>query len=224
MARAAELAHAAGALVFVDGVHAVPHRLADVRGSGCDFFACSAYKVYGPHVGVLYGKRDLLQSLDFPRLLPASDAPPERAETGTLNHEGIVGAAAAVEWIGSLAAGESLRGRLSGAYDGLHRRGTDLTAQLWDGLASVTGVKLYGPAPGAPRTPTVAFTVNGQPSSVVARHLAGRGIFLSHGDFYAATVIARLGLASEGLVRAGCACYTTPDDVARLVDGIQTIA
>jgi cysteine desulfurase family protein (TIGR01976 family) len=221
---ATRMAHAVGALVFVDGVHYAPHTLPDVRAVGCDFFACSPYKFYGPHVGVLFGRRDLLDELQFPRLEPASNDAPERAETGTLNHEGIVGAAAGVEWLASLANGETRRARLTQTYDALHERSIGLFQQLWSGLSGVPGVQVYGPPPDAPRTPTAAFTVEGVASSDVSRRLAAHGVFTSHGDFYALTVVERLGLAPEGLVRAGCACYTTATEVARLVDGVAAIA
>jgi cysteine desulfurase family protein (TIGR01976 family) len=221
---AARLARECGALVFVDAVHYVPHALADVREWGCDFLACSAYKFNGPHVGVLYGKFDLLQSLEFHRLKPAPDYAPENAESGTLNHEGIVGAAAAVDFLASLSNAEGTRrARLARAFDELHARGSRLVKILWDGLSAVEGVRLYGPAPGAARTPTVAFTVEGVASSEVARRLARRGVFVSHGDFYAQTVVERLGLGVEGLVRAGCAVYTTDDEIARLVAGVRAI-
>jgi selenocysteine lyase/cysteine desulfurase len=98
-----------------------------------------------------------------------------------------------------------------------------LTRRLWEGLSAVEGVRLYGPPPDAPRTPTVAFTVRGVTSTEVARRLAARAVFVSHGDFYAATVIERFGLAPEGLVRAGCACYTTADEVERLINGVREI-
>jgi cysteine desulfurase family protein (TIGR01976 family) len=222
VACARTLARGAGALLFVDGVHAVPHQLPDVAALGCDLFVCSAYKFYGPHVGVLWMRRDLMAAADLPTLIPASHEPPERAETGTLNHEGIVGAAAAVDWLASLAPGASRRERLISTYGALHQRAATLLAELWRGLASVPGVCLYGPSPGEPRTPTVAFTVNGVPSTQVARRLAARGLFLSHGDFYAHTVVERLGLQPEGLVRAGCACYTTSDEVRRLVEAVAS--
>ncbi|HEX8709185.1 MAG TPA: cysteine desulfurase-like protein [Pyrinomonadaceae bacterium] len=222
--RAAELAHGVGALVFVDAVHYAPHQLVDVRRLGCDFLACSAYKFYGPHVGVMYGRRGLLESLDFPRLMPAPETAPERAETGTLNHEGIAGTAAAVDFLASLSSGNSRRERLSNTFAGLHERGMALTAGLWEGLSAIPGVRLYGPPPGEARTPTVAFTLRGMASSEVVRALVRRGLFLSHGDFYALTVVERLGLAGEGLVRAGCACYTTKDEVQRLIDGVRDIA
>ncbi|MCA1593964.1 MAG: cysteine desulfurase-like protein [Acidobacteria bacterium] len=223
--RAVEMAHAHGALAFVDAVHYAPHQLADVREINCDFLVCSAYKFYGPHVGALFARRGLLESLDFPKLLPAPDTAPERAETGTQNHEGMMGAAAAVDFLASLAHGEdSRRQRLRATFDALHSRAAKLVKQMWDGLAQIEGVTLYGPQPGARRTPTVSFTVRHVASTDVARKLAARGVFVSHGDFYAATVVERLGLGEEGLVRAGCACYTTPEEVERIVEGVCQIA
>jgi cysteine desulfurase family protein (TIGR01976 family) len=222
--RAADMAHARGALLYVDAVHYAPHVLVDVRALDCDFLGCSAYKFYGPHVGVLYGKRDLLESIDFPRLAPAPNTAPEIAETGTQNHEGIMGAAAAVDFLASLVGGDTRRARLQSAFDVLHARGSALARQLWEGLAAIKGVKLYGPPPDSRRTPTVAFTVEGHPSIDVTRALVERGIFTSHGDFYAATVVARLGLAEDGLMRAGCACYTTAEECDRLIEGVRAIA
>ena len=224
VAAAAKLAHAHGALVFVDAVHYAPHVLVDVAALECDFLACSAYKFYGPHVGVLWGRRDLIATLDVPKLIPAPDTPPERLETGTQNHEGIVGAAAAVDYLASLAKGDSRRERLTSAFAALHAQGTELLSRLWNGLAAIPRVKLYGLPPGNPRTPTVAFNVDGVVSDDVARALAGRGVYVSNGDFYATTVIERLGHATDGVVRAGCACYTTVDDVDRLIEGVEAIA
>jgi cysteine desulfurase family protein (TIGR01976 family) len=222
--RVTEMAHNVGALVFVDAVHYAPHILADVRALNCDFLACSAYKFYGPHIGVLFGKRELLESTQFPKLLPAPDTSPERVETGTQNQEGITGAAATVNFLASLSAGGNRRERLQTTYAALHARAQILAAQLWEGLSGIEGVRLYGPPPSSPRTPTISFTVQGVPSTVVAQKLARLGIFVSHGDFYAATVIERLGLSGEGLVRAGCACYTTAEEVLRLVEGVRAIA
>ena len=162
--------------------------------------------------------------MDFPKLIPAPDAPPENVETGTQNHEGIVGAGAAIDFLASLAGGESRRSRLAAVYDELHARSFALTQQLWDGLGFIKGVRLFGPPPDMPRTPTVSFTVDGVASTEVARRLAARGLFLSHGDFYAATVVERLGLGEEGLVRAGCACYTTAEEIERLIEGVSEIA
>ncbi len=221
--RAIRMARSVGALVFVDAVHYAPHALLDVQALDCDFLGMSAYKFYGPHVGVLFGKLALLESINFPRLIPAPDAAPENVETGTQNQEGMVGAGVAVDFLASLAGGVSRRSRLAAAHQALHERSAELTRRLWNGLASINGVRLYGPPPDLPRTPTLSFTVDGVASTEVARSLAARGLFLSHGDFYAATVVERLGLGEEGLVRAGCACYTTADEIERLIEGVNEI-
>src|SRR6266498_1085729 len=222
--RAIRLGRSVGAFVFVDAVHYVPHALIDVRALDCDFLAMSAYKFYGPHIGVLFGKQRLLESIQFPKLIPAPDYAPENVETGTQNQEGIVGTAAAIDFLASLGAGESRRVRLQTVYDELHRRAAVLFDKLWTGLASIPGVRLYGPPPDASRTPTLSFTVDGVNSTAVARELAAKGLFLSHGDFYAASVVDRLGLRPDGLVRAGCACYTTSDEVERLINAVAEIA
>jgi selenocysteine lyase/cysteine desulfurase len=221
------MAHSGGALAFVDAVHYVAHALADVRALDCDFLSMSAYKFYGPHVGVLFGKGELLDSIDFPKLIPAPDYSPENVETGTQNHEGMVGAGAAVDFLASLVNEESSgsrQSRLAEVYDELHARSSALTRRLWDGLRTIEGVRLYGPSPDQPRTPTVSFTVDDVASTDVARQLAARGLFLSHGDFYAATVTERLGLGEEGLVRAGCACYTTAEEIDRLIEGVREVS
>lgn len=224
---AGALAHAVGALVFVDAVHYAPHALVDVRALDCDLLACSAYKFYGPHIGVLYGKHDVLQAIDFPKLAPAPDEAPERVETGTQNHEGMVGAMAAVDFLASLGASAGdvpRRVALQRSYAALAARGDALVARLWEGLGAIPGVRLYGPPPGTPRTPTIGFTVRGHSTNDVARALTKRGLFLSNGDFYAQTVIERLGLVPDGLVRAGCSCYTTAEEVDRLIEGVARIA
>ncbi|MGH7982570.1 MAG: cysteine desulfurase-like protein [Candidatus Udaeobacter sp.] len=221
--RAAKMAHSLGAQIFVDAVHYAPHGLIDVHDWDCDFLACSAYKFYGPHIGILYGRHALLGSLDFPKLIPAPDSTPERAETGTQNHEGIAGAAAAVDFLASLGAGATRRERLRTAFQQLREHGDALVTRLWTGLAEIERVRLHGPPPGAPRTPTAAFTVTGLPSIEVAKKLVKRGLFLSHGDFYAMTVVERLGQAAHGLVRAGCACYTTSQEVDRLLAGVRAL-
>ncbi|HEV7365191.1 MAG TPA: cysteine desulfurase-like protein [Gemmatimonadales bacterium] len=223
VARAARLAHEAGALIFVDAVHFAPHELVDVRALSCDFLACSAYKFYGPHLGILFAREELLQGLDVPKLAPAPDTAPERLETGTQNHEGIMGAAAAVDFLASLGLGKTRRDRLRNAFTGLHGRAQLLLRRLWNGLHAIDGVTLYGPSPASPRTPTVAFTVEGRSPDDVAQHLASRAVFVSSGDFYATTVVERLGLR-QGLVRAGCACYTTEEEVDRLIEGVAGLS
>ncbi|MFL5612660.1 MAG: cysteine desulfurase-like protein [Gemmatimonadaceae bacterium] len=225
---AAELAHAVGALVFVDAVHLAPHELIDVRAMDCDFLACSAYKFYGPHIGILYGKRDLLERVDVPRLDPAPQTSPERLETGTQNHEGIVGAAAAVEFIASLAAAgastrEARREALRLTFDELRRRGEVLLGRLWNALAAMDGITLYGPRPGTPRTPTLSFTLRGHKTDDIARALSRQGLFVSNGDFYATTVIERIGQAADGVARIGCSCYTTAEEVERLIEAVSRL-
>jgi len=239
--RAVELAHSVGALALVDAVHYAPYFLADVKESNCDFLTCSAYKFYGPHVSVFYGKKDLLESIDFPKLEPAPNTAPERVEMGTQNHEGIAGAAATVDFYASLVRyrtesgsdrvidGKSItvqnrRDLLQSAFKGLRAHGSAQVKRLWQELSNIKGVHLYGPPPDVARTPTVSFVVNRVASTEVARRLAEKGLFASHGDFYAQTVIERLGLAPEGLVRVGCACYTSDDEIERLIEAVSEIA
>ena len=209
----------------MDAVHYAPHRLVDVRAIGCDFLACSAYKFYGPHVGVLYGRGERLAAVDIPKLQPAPETAPERLETGTLNHEGIAGAAAAVDsWPRSP--------RATSAGSGCGRRSASCTGgarRCWSGcstgLGAIDGVRIYGPPASAPRTPTVASPSPDRHADEIADALAEEAVFVSTGDFYATSVVERYGLAARGgLVRAGCAAYTTADEVDRLVDGVARVA
>ena len=224
VARICRLARDAGALSFVDAVHYAAHRLVDVQAIGCDFLACSAYKFYGPHAGILFGRKELIERLDAPKLRPAPDSSPERLETGTQSHESMAGSAAAVDFLASLGAGPTRRARLERAFAEFHGRKRELFARLWAGLGAIPGVTRFGGAADDQRTPTAAFTVKGVDSERVARALADRGLFASHGDFYASTIVEKLGLADEGLVRAGCAIYTTTDEIERLLEGVATIA
>ena len=231
VARAAEMARAVGALTFVDAVHAVPHALPDVHAlarAGVAFLGCSSYKFYGPHAGILWGRADLLAELDVPKLAPAPDTAPERFETGTQNHEAIVAIGATVDFLASMGddagvARGARRERLQRAYARLHAAGDALLAPLWEGLHALPGVTLYGPPPGTPRSPTVSFSVAGLTPREVSVALAARGVYASHGDFYASTVARRYGRAGVGFVRAGCAAYTTRDEVDRLVDGVAAL-
>ena len=218
-----ELAHSAGALVFVDAVHYAPHALIDVKKLNCDFLGMSAYKFYGPHVGMLWAKGELLREIDFPKLVPAPDYIPENAETGTQNQEGMVGAAAAIDFLASIGNESIRRESLRSAFNTTHARNMELFTRLWNGLSSLPRVTLYGPPPDAPRTPTLAFTIEGRTSTEAARLLAEKGLFLSHGDFYAWTVVNRFGLEPEGFIRAGCACYTTEEEIDRLLNGVDAL-
>ena len=236
--RAVEFAHSVGALALVDAVHYAPYFLCDVKESDCDFLTCSAYKFYGPHVSVFYGKKDLLESIDFPKLQPAPDTAPERVEMGTQNHEGIAGAAAAVEFYASLLISTCVslvsrqpqdtratrRELLQASFAALREHSSPQVSRLWESLSRINGIRLYGPPPDALRTPTISFTVKNVASTEVARRLAERGLFLSHGDFYAQTVVDRLGLQPEGLVRVGCACYTSDEEIERLIESVREVA
>jgi cysteine desulfurase family protein (TIGR01976 family) len=230
-------AHEAGALAFVDAVHAAPHLPIDVRAVDADFLACSAYKFFGPHVGVLYGKRDVLDRLPTYKLRPAYD----RFETGTLNHEGIAGALAAVEYIAEIGerfgAGYAapfelagMTGRRLHAHAGMaaiRAYEMPLFGRLLDGLATVPGARLWGIADRSrfgERTPTAAITLDGIASEAVATTLGARGIATWWGDFYAVGPIERLGLQPDGVLRIGLTHYNTAAEVDRLIAELRDIA
>ena len=222
-------AHRVGAVAYVDAVHAAAHGVLDVRALDADLLAFSAYKVYGPHVGIAFVRDALLERLDVPKLAPQSSLGAKRAESGTLNFEGIAGAAAALDFIAGLDAETTspVRERLTRAMRGLAREEQTTFAVLLRGLRATDGVTLYEPPTGVPRHPTVAFTVDGIDSETVSRTLgSSHGVFVSHGNFYASTAVAQVAphvAGDGGVVRAGIAMYTTHDDVARLVAGVAAL-
>jgi len=223
----ARMAKEVGAKVFVDAVHLAPHRRIRVQDFECDFLACSPYKFYGPHVGVLWIRRDLLEGMDVPKVAPAPKTGPERFETGTVNAEGMAGTTAVVDFLASLAGPEpgSRREKLDAVFSELPTREDALLDRLWKGLNTIPGVQLYGPPPGDDRAPTLSFTVMGISPREVSSKLADEmGAFLSHGNFYAATVVERLGLQPDGVARAGVSIYTTAEEVDRVVEGVGRIA
>jgi cysteine desulfurase family protein (TIGR01976 family) len=223
VARASAMAHNAGALVMVDAVHYAPHRLVDVHALGADFLGCSPYKFYGPHLGVLWGRHELLAALDIPKLRPAPAEPPERLETGTPSFEAIAGAAAAVEWLAGLSGSQGdLRSRLANTYHELHLREVELFGQLWSGLQTTSGIRTYGPPPGERRTGTVSSTKAGESCGDLANRLAAGGCSVSHGDFYAATAAERCGVAPDGWLRIGLSAYHDADEVSRLLELINS--
>jgi len=231
--RVAGAARAAGALTFVDAVHHAPHYLVDVEELGCDFLACSSYKFFGPHAGILWGRRELLERFDPYKVPPASNAAPERWETGTQNHEAIAGILACIDWIAALAGDDDeddgeehdRREALRRSFEVVHAHESALFRTLEDGLRAIPGVRFHGVARGQPRTPTAAFVVDGCTPDEVARRLGEEGVFVWNGDFYATSVCDALGLGDcGGLVRAGLAPYCTEDDVRRLIDGVARIA
>jgi cysteine desulfurase family protein (TIGR01976 family) len=229
--RIVAMAHAVGALVYVDAVHFAPHGLLEVGRLGCDFLVASAYKFFGPHVGVLWGRRELLELLPAYKVRPAPDSLPGRWMTGTQNHEGIAGAMAAVEYLAEL--GRTLdpnaadrRTALEAAYAGIVDYERRLAAVLLDGLAAMPDVKVWGvadPARSSERVPTVAITHPRFTPRHMAESLAARGIFVWHGNFYALPLTESLGLEPEGLLRIGLVHYSTREEVDRLLDHLAAM-
>jgi cysteine desulfurase family protein (TIGR01976 family) len=230
--RVAELARAAGALVFLDAVHHAPHALVDVAAWGCDFLACSAYKFFGPHVGLLWGRRELMETLPACKVRPASDALPTRWETGTLNHEGIAGTLAAIEYLADLGraldpAAAGRRAAIAAAFRGIQAYEQELSRLALASLSAVPGLTLHGiadPSRVAERTPTFAFTHARRSPAEIARFLAGRGIFTWSGNFYALALTEALGLEPHGVLRAGLLHYNTAEEVVRLGDALMELA
>ena len=229
--RVVQMAHHVNAITFIDAVHYAPHGPIDVRALGCDLLACSAYKFFGPHVGAVYGRLDLLEQLAAYKVRPAGDRPPDKFETGTQNHEGIAGTLAAIDYLASLASDQpaqaSRRRRILAAMAGIewHERG--LCARLLEGLAGVPGLRVWGIADAArlhERVPTVSFTIDGIRPREIAERLARTGIFASSGHFYAVALTRRLGLdPAGGLLRIGLAPYNTIEEVDRLIGEVHAI-
>jgi cysteine desulfurase family protein (TIGR01976 family) len=218
VARLTRQAKQAGALVALDAVHYAPHGVIDVRAWGCDVLTCSAYKFFGPHVGILWARRELLESLPAYKVKPAPEEPPGRWMTGTQNHEGIAGVGACVDYLAGLGRGETRRERLVSALTAIREHESGLVAQLLAGLREKPGVKVWG-LPGAEgRAPTVALTVEGQDAGEVARRLAADEVYAWSGHFYALELAEALGvLPGGGFVRLGLVHYNTADEVRRVL-------
>lgn len=225
-------AHAAGALVYVDAVHYAPHGLVDVQALDCDFLVSSAYKYFGPHTGILYGKYDLLDSLTAYKVRPAPSKPPGKWETGTQSFESIAGVTAAVDYIASLAADDdettSRRDRVVAAFERIKAHEMDLSERFLRGATTVPGLRVYGITDIEQldqRTPTFAVSLAGWTPEEVAWRLGDRGIFVYHGDYYAVEVMERLGVAdSGGLVRIGFVHYNTVDEVDGVIAALRDLA
>jgi len=220
-------AHDAGALVYADAVHFAPHALIDLADLGCDFLACSAYKFFGPHVGIVWGRRRLLEKIDAYKVRPAPDDIPGRWMTGTQNHEGIAGAAEAIHYLADLgrcvAADESLsrRAALEAAYAAISSYESELIWRLIEALKGIPAVKVWGitdRARASERLPTISITHAAVTSTELAKRLAAEGIFTWNGHYYAVGVTEALGLEPEGMVRIGLAHYNTAEEVDRLVE------
>ncbi len=224
VASAHDFARAHDALFVVDGVHATPHGPLDLADADPDVYLCSAYKFYGPHVGIALIKRDLLDELRPFKVVPAPDSGPDKLETGTQNHEAIAGLSAAVCALGGLA------GRPSGegARDVLHALGEvdeEVARGLAEDLRSLAGVRVFGHEDDKTTyAPTIAFTVDGIPPDEVGVALRRHGVFVTTGDFYATRLARRLGVdASGGWVRVGLSGYTSREDVDRLLGSLSRV-
>jgi cysteine desulfurase family protein (TIGR01976 family) len=219
-----------GAFTFLDAVHYAPHALIDVQSMGCDFLVCSAYKFFGPHVGIQWGRREVLESLTAYKLRAAPNELPGKWMTGTQVHECIAGVRAAIDYLADL--GRMLkqdqqldtRRALVAAYQAIRDYETELTLKLLAGLSEMPAIRVWGitdPARIDERLPTVAITHREQSSRQVAEYLGGRGIFAWHGNYYAINLTEALELEPEGMVRLGLVHYNTPAEVERL---LQTLA
>ncbi|MFD5300714.1 cysteine desulfurase-like protein [Streptomyces mutabilis] len=224
MPSVARLVHGAGALLHVDAVHYASHAVVDLAALGADTLVCSPYKFLGPHLGVLAARPEFLETLRPDKLLPSSDAVPERFELGTLPYELLAGARAAVDFLAALEpdARGSRRDRLVASFAALEEHEEALRGRIERGLADLGGITVYSRA--ARRTPTLLFTVAGLRPAEVYRQLAERGIDAPAGSFYALEASRRLGLGDEGAVRVGLAPYTDADDVDRLLTALGTLA
>jgi cysteine desulfurase family protein (TIGR01976 family) len=227
------LAHAAGALAYIDAVHYAPHGPIDVRTLDCDFLVCSPYKFFGPHSGALYGKREHLERLLPYKVRPAADRLPDRWETGTQNHEGLAGVAAAVEYLAELGqrhtpAASGRRAAILAAYDAIRAYERSLCKRLVPALLEIPGLTFYGitdRARFAQRVPTVAVRIAGRSPRELAAYLGERGIFTWDGNYYALNLSERLGVEpSGGMLRIGLVHYNTREEVDRLLAALGELA
>jgi len=232
----AKMVHEAGAMIFVDAVHYAPHGPIDVQDIDCDFLACSVYKFFGPHVGVLYGKYHLLEKLPPYKVRPQENDPPHKFETGTLNHEGIAGTAAAIDYLTAI--GKSIgtnhftqfsgrRRELKAAMHAIQIYEQDLSRYLAAELRKISGLKIYGIVETKDfghRTPTFAVRLPNLAPAEIARRLGEQGIFVWDGNFYALEVTTRLGVEeSGGVVRIGLAHYNTVAEIDRLIAALKSL-
>jgi cysteine desulfurase family protein (TIGR01976 family) len=222
---AREITYRYNAWLLLDAVHYAPHFSIDVQESGCDFLLCSAYKFYGPHVGILYSKPGLLDRLPTDRLRTAGQVAPYVIETGTLNHAAIAGVSAAVEFISGLGTGNRLREKLVTAYASISRHEFNLAGILYRGLKELSGVELIGQDFSlTTRTPTVSFTLRGKTPVEVCQHLAHGNICSWDGHFYAIRAIEALGLLEKGgVTRLGISVYNTKEEIEQVLAEIRKL-
>ena len=231
-----QLSHEVGAIAVVDAVHYAAHGPIDVKKLDADFLLCSAYKFFGPHIGIMYAKKEMLSRLAPLNLRTQQQSPPYMIETGTLHHEGIAGAAAAVEFIADIGlkfgtdhdgqSGDLKSNRRTEIIAGLRafeNYEMALTEYLIEAItANISKAVIYGPAPGHPRTSTVSLTFEGYTADQIAKYLGNRALFVWSGHFYAIRLVERLGLLDRGgLVRIGIAPYNNEAELVRLIDALQ---
>lgn len=221
IAEISRLAHEAGALSYVDGVHYAAHTLVDLEALGADLFVCSPYKFLGPHHGVLAARPELLETLRPDKLLPSTDAVPERFELGTLPYEFLAGTTAAVDFLTGLdpSATGTRRQRLATAFAALEAHEHSLRIRMDKGLSSLEGITVHSRA--ADRTPTLLLTFEGRSTTDAYGFLAERGVHAPSGSFYAIETSRRLGLGDTGGLRMGLAPYNSAEDVDRLLTGLS---
>lgn len=238
--RIIQMAQSVGALTYIDAVHHAPHGPIDVQALDCDFLVCSAYKFFGPHLGVLYGKADVLERFQAYKVRPQDQAPPYRFETGTLNHEGIAGTAAAIDYLAEVGktCGEEFAERyknfssrkrlLKMATAAIQKYERGLTEKLIQGLQAVRGVKIFGVTDSSrmhERTPTVSIRMQNHTPSAIAERLGRENIYVWDGNFYALEVTTRLGVEEQGgLVRIGLVHYNTEGEIARCLQVLHDMA
>jgi cysteine desulfurase family protein (TIGR01976 family) len=225
VARISDRAHEVGAVVAVDAVHAAPHIPLDRDALGADVITCSAYKFFGPHVGVTAIRRDLFESLEPYKLAPGPGQIPDKLETGTQNHEGLAGVRAAISFIASLASGETLSERISRGMETVESYEGGPAERARARLREMPGITLYAAPDGVRKTPTLAFRLAGRSPLEVCEHMSDRGIFVAGGDFYATTLADKLGInATGGFVRAGLAPYNTEEEVEAFLEALEELA
>ena len=227
------LAHEVGALFFVDAVHSAPHSLIDVVDLDCDFLACSAYKFFGPHVGLLWGRRDLLEKLEVYKLRPAPNSLPGKWMTGTQNHECIAGTRAAIDYLAGLGRliseqpAASRREALRTAFDAIRTYESDLIWKLIEGIQNIPQYTLYGIGDRSradERLPTISIRHATRSPQELARLLGERGCFVWHGNYYAQPLTERLGVEPDGMIRLGLVHYNTSEEVDRVLAALNDLA
>ncbi len=233
VAEITRLAHAAGAMIYIDAVHYAPHGLIDVKALDCDFLVCSPYKFFGPHMGALYGKRQHLQSFRPYKVRPCTDQIPDRWESGTQIHELIAGIGAAVEYLAELgrrcdASAKTRREALAAAYHSTVAHETGIIWRLIDGLKNIPGARVYGitdPQRSAERCSTLSLRIGNHNPTAIATFLGERGIFTWDGNYYALNLSERLGVESQGgMLRIGLVHYNTTEEVDRLLAALREFA